>query len=150
MWEINSTAQWLNFLQSINLGGALALIFGFFRLDRSVNKRTAFLVFCEDVFCFFISGIATFCFLILKTKGEIRFYILFGELVGFLSVTFLLSKILKFIALFLKKIKSRFQKVWCKFIRKCADLKIFPFKIPFCKKRCKKSGENPQKCEKNT
>ncbi|MBQ9919839.1 MAG: spore cortex biosynthesis protein YabQ [Clostridia bacterium] len=114
MWEISNTSQAVSFLYSIILGIIYALFYDFFRAVRIVKHHTAFSVFLQDLFYFFITAIVTFIYLLALTNGEIRAYVLVGILIGFLlfiftiskyyiiALTFVLKLIFKFINLILK------------------------------------------------
>ena len=87
MWEISNTSQAVSFLYSIILGILYALFYDIFRAVRIVKPQTAFSVFLQDLFYFFITAIVTFIYLLALTNGEIRAYVLVGILIGFLFMT---------------------------------------------------------------
>lgn len=93
MWELNSGLQILNFLYAIVLGIIFDLFYDIFKSFRLNIKFSDILVFVQDILYFFILSVLSFCFFLIFTYGEIRFYILIGFAVGFLVSRFTLSKI---------------------------------------------------------
>lgn len=84
MWEISFADQTLTFLLSIPAGAVLCLFYDIFRIIRLSRNTSAVGVFFQDIIYFSISAFFTFCFLIVRCSGEIRGYVLLGELLGFL------------------------------------------------------------------
>ena len=125
MWEISNSSQALNFLYSIILGLIFASAYDFFRSLRIVKSHTAIMVFFEDVIYFSVLSMVTFVFLLSVTNGEVRGYVLFGIIIGFLffiftvskyyiiALTFLLKVFFKAINLFLKGFYVIFGKIDC-------------------------------------
>ncbi len=73
------------FLMSVLLGAAMGVVYDCFRVLRIVfppaAKSGAVLV--QDIIFWLIYGFAFFCYATLAARGEIRFFIFFGSLIGF-------------------------------------------------------------------
>lgn len=102
MWEINNSFQIISFGYSMILGMIFGIFYDIFKSLRSVKKHKNFVIFIEDILFFFVVSIITLLFLIATTNGEVRGYILFGILAGFIIYILLFSKyiILIFFAIF--------------------------------------------------
>ncbi len=85
MWEISFADQTLTFLLSIPAGAAMCLFYDLFRIIRLARNTSTVGVFFQDVLYFAVCAFFTFCFLIVRCNGEIRGYVLLGELLGFLA-----------------------------------------------------------------
>ena len=83
MWEINVGNQFLTFVYSLVLGGMLCLSYDFIRALRKSGFNSFIAVFFTDIIFWIISAFITFIFLISRTNGEIRGYVLIGILAGF-------------------------------------------------------------------
>lgn len=83
MWEINVGNQFLTFIYSLILGGLLCPSYDFIRAIRKSGFNSFIAVFFTDIIFWIISAFITFIFLISRTNGEIRGYVLIGILAGF-------------------------------------------------------------------
>ncbi len=101
MWEISITDQLLSFVLSIALGAFLCLTYDVLRAVRKNGFNSFWTVFFTDIFFWLFSAILTFLLLIARTNGEIRGYVLIGELLGFVIFRLLLSKVFLLIIDFL-------------------------------------------------
>ncbi len=101
MWEISNEAQLLTFIYSLALGVIFCLFYDILRGIRSSIKISDFLTFIQDIIYFTIIAFLSFIFLLSRTNGEIRGYVICGILLGFvicfLTISKLFFKILKFI-----------------------------------------------------
>ncbi len=88
---------------SLILGAMLCFFYDIFRALRKVGFNSFWSVFFTDVFFWIVSAFITFVFLMAKTNGEIRGYILLGELVGFIVCRLTLSKFVFLILYFVFK-----------------------------------------------
>lgn len=73
------------FLMSVVLGAALGVVYDFFRVFRIVfplAAKTA-AVAVQDIIFWLIYGFCIFCYGTIVCRGEIRFYVILGSLVGF-------------------------------------------------------------------
>lgn len=128
MWEISLADQTLTFLLSLLGGGVLCLLYDLFRIFRLSRNTSSLGMFVEDVLYFVLCGFLTFCFFIVRCSGEIRGYVLLGELLGFLVCRCTLSAVLlciaKYVYRFFKKLFGllfRPLRALCRFLRKKAD-----------------------------
>lgn len=103
MWEIHNNLQILGFLYSFVLGIIYAVIYDLFRTARIIKPHKNLTVFFEDVIFFSVISVATFIFLLSITNGEIRAYILFGIIFGFILFNRSASKY------FIKGVKAVFK-----------------------------------------
>ena len=113
-------AQTNSFLYAMALGAVLSLVYDVFRIIRVAfgGKKTA--VFVEDLFFSIVALILTFVFVIAFNNGELRFFVLVGELVGFVichstigRIIIVFSKaIINAIKWFLKVISTPFAKLF--------------------------------------
>lgn len=82
--ETYLSQQAVAFLWSVVLGAAIGGINDCFRVGRILWKRGAVWVFFEDLLLFFIGAVLTFICLALTNYGQVRLFLLLGELLGFL------------------------------------------------------------------
>lgn len=74
----------LLFLISIAMGGAFGLVYDLLYLFRLLSPRGHILSFLWDCLYLLACGVVTFLFLLTGNAGEVRLFILGGELLGFL------------------------------------------------------------------
>ena len=94
MWEISNYDQIIGFLLSLLLGALFCLIYDVVRAYRFVWKSSALAIALVDLLIWIFYAVFTFVFLIARTNGEIRGYILVGEFLGFIIFRMVFSKIL--------------------------------------------------------
>ncbi len=87
------TSQIMIFLFSFILGAFLGLIFDFFKVINSILKANLKRIFFEDILYFTLSAVVTFVYVLIVNMGEIRFYILCGEIFGWLIYRFTIGKL---------------------------------------------------------
>ena len=97
MWEIGVENQAATFLLSLPVGFILCCFYDFFRILRKYRRLSNVVVFLLDVVYFIVAAFFVFCFLILRTNGEIRGYVLFGALLGFVFCRQTFSHLLFFL-----------------------------------------------------
>ena len=83
MWEIHSTDQTVTFMLSWALGGLLCAVYDILRGWRSSLHSGVLAVFFQDTFFGIFASVTTFLFLLARSCGEIRLYVLVGEAIGF-------------------------------------------------------------------
>ncbi len=76
--------QTMIFFQSLLLGAALGMVYDLFRVFRVAVPLPAGVIVAEDVLYFVFSGFVSFFFAMTVNFGQIRFFILLGEAIGFL------------------------------------------------------------------
>ncbi len=96
------------FIGAVMLGILIGVCFNFFwaiKLLLSLKKKTAAVT---DIFFCIWSGFLTFSFLLNENYGIPRFYIYFGETIGFLMWYFTVGKVIEFVLKKLKIITDKF------------------------------------------
>lgn len=151
MWEIHNTDQLLTFLYSIIFGVMLCLFYDIFRALRKTVIYSAIAIALQDIFFWIVVALSSFLFLLSRTNGEIRLYVIIGQAIGFMlsriSVSVVFLRLLCFI---FKKINgairlilrlynaflSRLQGLFRRYGKYCKEI------IEKRKKSCKKDLKN--------
>ena len=146
--EISVSEQALDFLLACLLGAGLGALYDVFRIIRLAFWHGKLVVAVQDILFWSAAAACTFLFQLVNSDGQIRFYILLGELLGFTVYYFtigvlvfhasrfiigLVKRILRFlyrifIRPFVKLFAFIFQKIKQLFvyvISKCKKLKHF-------------------------
>ncbi len=97
MWEIDLLDQLTAFFLSILIGLFLGLVFYTLTAFYKAFCITGLWQIVSDVVFFAFAGFLTFCFLLITTNGELRAFVLVGELIGFLLFKVLFSRVLCFL-----------------------------------------------------
>ena len=164
MWEINLNNQFATLIYSLVLGIVLCVFYDILRALRKVGFNSFLAVFMADFLFWVLSAFATFLFLTARTYGEIRGYVLIGELFGFLLARFTVSKLtlpfFKFIFVYIKRFFILFDKllsaVYSKIDRLFSKIGAFAVKIfniavksikKLLKNVCKVLYTNKNKCD---
>lgn len=110
MYSVPQSRQLTIFLCALGAGFLLGVLYDIFRTLRlSFTKSKAALIIFDTVY-FLLCGIISFLFILAINKGEIRFYILSGEVIGwvfyYLSFGMVAIKITNAIVIALDKAKS--------------------------------------------
>lgn len=160
MWEIDLANQLSTFFLSVPLGFMLGALFYALEGTGLTSNRQKIRRFIWDIIFFIFAGFATYCFLLIRSKGEIRGFVLVGELIGFLIYKKLFGRItaiaLGWLVSLLKSfVEAVFRPIvqivclMCAFIKK-----IFKKVNIFSKKRLKKQDRlvytetnNTEECE---
>lgn len=127
----------LTLLFATLIGVGLCLFYDILRVFRKTKKHSNIAIFFEDILFCVIAALATFILELVRTQGEMRVFIFFGELIGFVicrftisRITFkvfkqmfiLIKKLIKFVKFkILKPIKYFVDKIFdsiCKFFKK--------------------------------
>lgn len=126
MWEISNFNQTITFLLSLCVGGLFCALYDIIRAARKVCLNSFWAVQFTDILLWAVYAVVTFIFLISRTNGEIRGYVLVGESVGFslfrVSLSRLLFPTFKFIFLTASKISKRISGFLNKFYIKFESL----------------------------
>lgn len=137
--------QTMFFLYSVLMGACLGIFFDCFRVVRIILPHTTFFVVLEDILFIFIWAVALLVFSMEMCRGEVRFYYVIGNILGFTVYFFTVGKIvvgaIKAIVLVIYKIFKFIYKIFvkpiikvvvsvCQIIRRifvtiCSKLKIF-------------------------
>ena len=92
--EISLISQISFFLVSAVIGAALSLLFDVFRVINIILRFNTKRIFFEDVTYFILCAVMTFMYLLVVAQGEIRFYIIVGETVGWLIYRFSIGRLI--------------------------------------------------------
>ena len=99
--------QWELFLYAGLLGVLLGAYYDVFRIIRYLTAQGKRQTFFWDLFYFFSSGVATFLFLLAANQGQMRFYLLAGELIGWCLYHLTLGQATLFISRLVVKVLQR-------------------------------------------
>lgn len=108
MWEISVYNQILTFAWSLVLGALWCFTYDIICSMRRVYVWARWIVFISDVLLWVIYAFVTFIFLISRTNGEIRSYVLLGEILGFLVFRIVASR---FVVMFFVFIFTKVKKI---------------------------------------
>ncbi len=107
MWEIDLGNQITTFLLSLLTGGFFALIFIVLESFRIADSIKGVKLWINDLLFFAFAGFVTFCFLLVRSNGELRGYVLAGEAIGFWVIRKLFYKIfVKYLVCLIRLIKA--------------------------------------------
>ncbi len=104
MGYIDTSNQVATFLWSLLLGVVMCIAYDFIRAVHKVSIKGFFEVMLTDLLFWGIWALITFCFLVLRCKGEVRGYVLFGQLVGFTISRVTLSKVTYLMFIYILKL----------------------------------------------
>lgn len=124
--------QALAFLWSVALGAALGVVYDWFRIGRILHRKWWLTVFIEDLlFALIAAGATAFCFT-LTNFGQVRWFLLLGEGLGFTvyfnTIGVLIAKQARFVA----RVLGMIRRALGRFFRFCG--KKFGVFINFLKK----------------
>lgn len=108
MWEISVNAQVLGTLYAVPVGAAFCLFYDIIRIFRKSVKPRFAIDFLLDVFFWIICAFVTFCLMLIFSSGQLRWYIFFGLLVGFLIFRFTLSRLIILLSFRIIDLLTRF------------------------------------------
>lgn len=112
MWEISNNSQIFNFILSLCFGFVFCFVYDLFRAFRICFKFKDLTIAFQDIFYFLVTSITTFCLLLVTVNGQIRGYILFGILIGFLIFKIIFSKPITVVFVYIiKLIKKIYLKI---------------------------------------
>ncbi len=80
--QLTIASQSLSFLISCLLGVALGALYDVFRISRIALPTPTAVIWVEDVLYFLICAVLTFMYMLTVAEGQVRFFILIGELIG--------------------------------------------------------------------
>lgn len=136
---VSVSGQIMTFLYAMALGGILGAIYDIFRILRVAFGGKTVAVFAEDLAFSLIALIMTFVFVIAFNNGELRFFVLLGELAGFTAYYLTVGRLV-----------IGFSKAIINFLKRAFQLLIRPF-VKFCsaiKGKIKQKKEKRRKKEK--
>ena len=83
LYGLSLATQTKNFLLSMGLGFIMGIFYDLFRIIRlSISQKKVFIIVFDLLYCIFLCFIS-FIFCMTVNEGQIRFYLLLGEAVGF-------------------------------------------------------------------
>ncbi len=94
MWEINNYNQLITFFLSCCLGAICCTVYDIVRALRKVGFNSFWAITVGDILLWILYAFITFIFLIARTNGEMRGYVILGEFIGFVLFHISLSKLL--------------------------------------------------------
>lgn len=122
MPQIDFSAQLIYFSISLVLGVGLSFIYSIFKSIRIISSRKILFAVLLDVLFMVIFTVATLVLSIGFTDGFVRYYVVAGEIMGFLLYKFTLGKLTDSFFVFLLRILRKtvyyIQKFFVGFIKK--------------------------------
>ena len=94
MWELSNYNQLITFVLSVCTGAICCAFYDVIRAMRRVCLNSLLAITIGDVLLWIFYAFVTFVFLISRTNGEIRVYVLLGEFLGFVLFRATISKVL--------------------------------------------------------
>ncbi len=105
---INSNLDIFTVLLSILVGTILSIIYDIFKSLRIVFKNNTVSVLIEDIIYSLIASFLVFMLLLVRVKGELRFFVFLFLLIGFCITKYTISKTnTKIISKSLKFLKNK-------------------------------------------
>lgn len=108
MYSVPQSEQLSIFVASLGLGFLLGVLYDVVRAIRLSLPYSKIATVIFDLLYCFLFGIITFLFILALNKGEVRFYIIAGEIIGalfyYISFGIAVIKITDHVTAFLKKV----------------------------------------------
>lgn len=82
MYSVDQSEQLIIFIGSLGVGFLLGIVYDVFRAIRLSFTKSKVAVVVSDVLYFTLFALATFIYALAANKGEVRSYIIIGELSG--------------------------------------------------------------------
>ncbi len=147
MWIFSNNDQLFSFGVSLIAGIIFCIGYDVLRGIRKAVPHTAVALFFEDVIFFALSGVCTFLLLLALSCGEMRGYILLGELLGALLFNFTLSRYFRSFITYLTRIYLKvrrliadlFERIRCFLSKVFESIKQILLKISEKIKKCLKN-----------
>lgn len=92
MWEISLSHQIVSFLYAVLVGFIWAFVFDILRAVRKSRRHSHLIIFIEDFLSCLLFTFITFILLMARCNGEVRGYMLCGEVIGFAIFRLILSR----------------------------------------------------------
>ena len=142
MWEIDIEYQMLGLICSLPLGIITAFLYDVLRAFNKCFQPKAVTVFVIDFLYWLVLTVVYFMFFMVFSNGQIRLYVFFGAVAGFIFSRLTLSKIFVFIFLlgfrFLKLLSSKLRRFFISFkglVAKKTKNLVKMLKKPFIKRK---------------
>lgn len=82
MYSVPQSEQLAIFVSSLGLGFLLGVLYDILRALRLSLTKSKVAIIVFDILYFILFGLCTFLFILALNKGEVRFYIIAGEIIG--------------------------------------------------------------------
>lgn len=105
--EFSLATQTVYFLCSILFGIILSAVYDVVRVIRFMGFTKLWQIILSDVVYFFVCAVLTFLFSLPFNNGSVRYFVLFGEAVGFILYRFTLGEVMAKVYCFLIRIIRR-------------------------------------------
>ena len=92
MSQVNVADQAVSFLLAVALGAAAAVFYCFFCALRQAGFKRPLQIFVQDMAFWLVLMVVTFCFFLIRCRGEIRGFVYIGELAGFVLLRLVAGK----------------------------------------------------------
>lgn len=102
--EFSLATQTVYFLYSILFGIILSAVYDVVRVIRFMGFTKLWQIILSDVVYFFVCAVLTFLFSLPFNNGSVRYFVLFGEAVGFILYRFTLGEVMAKVYCFLIRI----------------------------------------------
>ncbi len=122
MYNVDQSEQTLIFLASLGVGFLLGVLYDFLRALRLSFTRGKIPVVIFDLFYFFAVAFLSYIFILAANKGEVRSYIIIGELLGAVFYYFSLG-------IAVVKLTDRFVSLLKRFYSLVFKIISFPFRL---------------------
>lgn len=144
------STQTKSFLYSLGFGLLIGILYDVLRVVRLIFSFSKTAVYITDFLFSLLSAVMTFLFCLSVTNGEVRSYIILGELIGFFVFYLSFGSVaVKFTEKSVKKIAAAFKRffrlVFSPFIK---IFKVISLKFSRLKKKVKKRGKILKKLPK--
>ncbi len=147
--EFTLADQLLSFAFSLACGVALGLFYELLRLLRVMLGSGKVLVFCLDILFMLVLSLVSVLFSVCFSRGNTRYFIVIGELLGILTIRFSLGRLsTRFFEPFLRKILRKCRKITVNMGKLAKKLLQVTFGILYNKFRKKDSSEIGRKSTK--
>ena len=122
MYNVYQSEQFLIFLASLGFGFLLGILYDFLRAIRMSFTRGKWSVVIFDLLYFFMVAFGSYIFILAVNKGEVRSYIIIGELLGAVFYYFSLG-------IALMKLTDKFVSILKRFYSFLFKIISFPFRF---------------------
>lgn len=122
MGEVYVADQTVSFLLSIGLGAVCCLLYDIVRIIHFFRVKKWLSTFIIDILYFVIVSFLTYCFLFFRCVGQVRLFVLIGQLFGFVICRNTLSVIFMKIWMFILKKVGKFLRFTKKICRRIFNM----------------------------
>ena len=111
--EFSIASQTVYFLYSILFGVILSALYDIVRVLRFSGFTKLWQIILTDILYFFFCALLTFLFALPFNKGAVRYFVIFGEVVGFTLYRYTLGEVMASVYCFLiRLIHKIFEKIF--------------------------------------